>query len=102
MISRRRFEVGLAVGLAGTLVGSVAAGVRNAFFRPTTITAFFTGASSIYSGDDVRVAGVKVGTITGIEPDGAQVKITLHVDADVPIPADAKAVIVAQNLVAAR
>src|SRR5262249_452672 len=32
----------------------------------------------------------------------AQVKITLHVDADVPIPADAKAVIVAQNLVAAR
>jgi phospholipid/cholesterol/gamma-HCH transport system substrate-binding protein len=102
MISRRRFAVGLAVVLVGLLVGGVTTVVRDAFFRPTTITAFFTSTTSIYSGDEVRVAGVKVGTITGIEPEGAQAKMTLHVDADVAIPADAKAVIVAQNLVAAR
>ena len=48
------------------------------------------------------MAGVKVGTIDSIEPDGTQTKMTLQVDRDVPIPADAKAVIVAQNLVAAR
>ena len=35
-------------------------------------------------------------------PEGTQTKMTLNVDHDVPIPADAKAVIVAQNLVAAR
>ena len=48
------------------------------------------------------MAGVKVGTIASIEPVGTQAKMTMHVDRDVPIPADAKAVIVAQNLVAQR
>jgi phospholipid/cholesterol/gamma-HCH transport system substrate-binding protein len=102
MILRQRFAVVLAVVLAGLLVGGVTAVVRDVFFRPTTITAYFTSTTSIYPGDEVRVAGVKVGTITGIEPEGAQAKMTLRVDADVAIPADAKAVIVAQNLVAAR
>ena len=53
-------------------------------------------------GDEVRVSGVKVGTIKSIQPQGTQAKMTLQVDRDVPIPADAKAVIVAQNLVASR
>ena len=57
---------------------------------------------AIYPGDEVRVSGVKVGTIDSIEPEGTQAKMTLKVDHGVPIPADAKAVIVAQNLVAAR
>ena len=48
------------------------------------------------------MSGVKVGTIKSIEPQGTQAKMVLAVDRDVPIPADAKAVIVAQNLVRAR
>ncbi|HWS92616.1 MAG TPA: MCE family protein, partial [Mycobacterium sp.] len=52
--------------------------------------------------DDVRVSGMKVGTIASIQPQGTQAKLVMHVDRNVPIPADAKAVIVAQNLVAAR
>ena len=40
---------------------------------------------------------------SAIEPDGpARPRLTLDVDRDVPIPADAKAIIVSQNLVAAR
>jgi phospholipid/cholesterol/gamma-HCH transport system substrate-binding protein len=83
---------------------AVAAGlvIRQTFFAPKRITAIFTTATSIYPGDEVRVAGVRVGTIAGIQPEGTQAKVTLDVDHDVPIPADAKAVIVAQNLVAAR
>ena len=76
--------------------------VRQIFFGPKTITAYFTSATAIYPGDQVRVSGVKVGTIKSIEPQGTKAKMTLHVDHDVPIPADAKAVIVTQNLVAAR
>jgi virulence factor Mce-like protein len=76
--------------------------VRQIFFGPKTITAYFTSATAIYPGDQVRVSGVKVGTIKSIEPQGTQAKMTFHVDHDVPIPADAKAVIVTQNLVAAR
>ena len=45
---------------------------------------------------------MKVGKVTAIEPQGTKAKMTLAVNRDVPIPADAKAVIVAQNLVGAR
>src|SRR6202035_958796 len=76
--------------------------LRKTLSKPQTITAYFTSATAIYPGDDVRVLGVKVGSIARIDPVGTQAKLTMHVDRDVPIPADAKAVIVAQNLVAAR
>ena len=51
--------------------------VRQTFFGPKTITAYFTSATAIYPGDEVRVAGVKVGTIESIEPQGTQAKMTL-------------------------
>jgi virulence factor Mce-like protein len=102
MMSRKRFAAVLAVILAALLVVGAALVVRQAFFRPKTITAYFTTATAVYPGDEVRVSGVKVGSITSIQPEGTQAKMTLDVDRDVAIPADAKAVIVAQNLVAAR
>jgi phospholipid/cholesterol/gamma-HCH transport system substrate-binding protein len=84
------------------MVAGVAIGVHHLFFRPKSITAFFTTATSVYPGDEVRVSGVKVGTIKSVQPEGTKVKMTMAVDRDVPVPADAKAVIVAQNLIAAR
>jgi virulence factor Mce-like protein len=76
--------------------------VRATFFAPKTITAQFTNATAIYAGDEVRVAGVKVGTIAAIEPQGTQSKVTMHVNSHVPVPDNAHAVVVAPNLVAAR
>ena len=101
-MSRNRLLAGVAVVLIGLLVAAAIFVVRQTVFKPTTITAYFPTATGIYPGDDVRVAGVKVGTIASIEPRGTQAKMTMHVDRDVPIPAEAKAVIIAQNLVAAR
>lgn len=88
--------------LVGALIGGVALVLRQAYFAPKTITAYFVSATGIYQGDEVRVAGVKVGTISAIDPVGAQTRMTLQVERDVPIPVDAKAVIVAQSLVASR
>jgi phospholipid/cholesterol/gamma-HCH transport system substrate-binding protein len=102
MIPRNRLTAALAVLLALLIVVGGGFAVRSIFFGPKTITAYFTTATAIYQGDEVRVSGVKVGNIAAIEPVGPQAKLTLHVDRDVPIPADAKAVIVAQNLVSAR
>jgi phospholipid/cholesterol/gamma-HCH transport system substrate-binding protein len=101
-MTRRRLVSFLAAGLAVLLVAGVAVLVHRTFFGPKTITAYFTSATGVYPGDEVRVSGVKVGTISSIEPDGTQARVTLDIDHDVPVPADAKAVIVAQNLVAAR
>jgi phospholipid/cholesterol/gamma-HCH transport system substrate-binding protein len=102
MITHRRLSQALLILLAGLMVAGGAVVVHRAWFAPKTITAYFTSATSIYPGDEVRVAGVRVGIIKSIDPQGARAKITLAVDHDVPIPSDAEAVIVAQNLVAAR
>jgi phospholipid/cholesterol/gamma-HCH transport system substrate-binding protein len=99
---RNRVTVVAAVILAGLLIAAAAVAIRATFFGAETVTAYFTTATAIYPGDEVRVAGVKVGTIQSIQPEGTQSKMTLKVDHGVPIPKDAKAVIVAQNLVAAR
>ncbi|WP_414687355.1 MCE family protein [Mycobacterium sp.] len=101
-IPRTRLTAIAAAVLAGLIVAGTALIVRDVFFGPRTITAYFTTATAIYPGDQVRVSGVKVGTIKAIQPAGTQAKMTLKVDHGVPIPADAKAVIVTQNLVAAR
>jgi virulence factor Mce-like protein len=92
--------------IAVVLIALVLAGagllIRNTFFGPKTITAYFKTTTAIYPGDEVRVSGVKVGNIKSIQPQGTVAKMTLKVDRDVSIPADAKAVVVASNLVAAR
>ncbi|MBB2991817.1 virulence factor Mce-like protein [Mycolicibacterium iranicum] len=102
MATRKRLVAGTAILLAILLIAGAAFLVRQVFFGPKTITAYFPTATAIYPGDEVRVSGVKVGTIDKIEPEGTLAKMTLKVDRGVPVPADAKAVIVAQNLVAAR
>ena len=101
-MNRSRLVTVAAVGLVALLVAGAAFLVRQIYFGPNTITAYFPTATSIYPGDEVRVSGVKVGKVDSITPEGTQIKMILKVDHDVPIPADAKAVIVAQNLVAAR
>ncbi len=82
----------------------VAAAVWYAFLRPSgrTITAFFDQTIGIYSGSDVRVLGVKVGTIDSILPMGSTVKVVMHVDDGVDVPADAKAAVIAPSLVSGR
>ena len=102
MSANRPVKLVLAAVLAVSLIGGVAVVIGRTFFRPTAITAYFTTATAIYPGDEVRIAGVKVGTIESIQPVGTQATMTLHVDRGIRVPADAKAVIVAQNLVSAR
>ena len=101
-MTRNRLTLGLGALLVALLVAGGAVVIQQMFFRPKAITAYFTTATAIYPGDEVRMAGVKVGTIAFLDPVGTQAKMTLHVDSGIPVPADAKAVIVAQNLVSAR
>lgn len=97
-----RLRLALAAALAAVLFGGVAVVVQQTVLRPTSVTAYFTTATAIYPGDDVRIAGVKVGTIESIRPVGTQAEMTMHIDRGIRVPVDAKAVIVAQNLVSAR
>ena len=102
VIGKKRLAAVTTVALVGLIVAAAGLIVREKFFRPTRLTAYFVSATGIYPGDELRVSGVKVGTVSSIQPLPSQAKLVLEIDRDVPIPADAKAVIVSQNLVSAR
>jgi phospholipid/cholesterol/gamma-HCH transport system substrate-binding protein len=68
----------------------------------TQIVAFFDTSNGIFTGDDVRILGVKVGSITAIEPQPDSVKITFWIDDKYRVPAEAKALIISPQLVTAR
>ncbi|HWM75126.1 MAG TPA: MCE family protein [Nocardioides sp.] len=63
-----------------------------------TVTAYFGDSAGLFVGNDVGVLGVPVGRIKDIEPDGDRVKVTLEIDADRAVPADAGAVVVARSV----
>ncbi len=63
-----------------------------------TVTVQLEDTAGLFVGNDVGVLGVSVGEITDIEPAGSHVKVTLSIDADVPVPADAGAVVVARSV----
>ncbi|EHI13399.1 MCE family protein [Mycolicibacterium thermoresistibile] len=99
-ITRRRARA----AIAGLLAVLLAAGVIAVWPRPAqrTVTGLFASAVGLYVGDEVKVAGVPVGRVTAIEPGPAHTTVSMRVRADIPIPADASALIVAPNLVSAR
>ncbi|CAA0136638.1 Uncharacterised protein [Mycolicibacterium vanbaalenii] len=101
-MTRRLLTMITAAALVVSAFGAGLLLVHSAFFGPTTITANFSSAVGIYPGDEVRVAGVKVGTIERIQGEPEQVAMTLAVDRGVSVPAEAHAVIVPQNLISAR
>ena len=67
-----------------------------------TFVAYFANANGLYTGDEVRVLGVAVGTIDAIDPQPNQTKVTFSVDREVPVPADVRAAILSPSLVSAR
>src|SRR3954447_23236623 len=67
-----------------------------------TATAYFPRALNIFADSDVTVLGVRVGSVDSVTPVGKSVKVVFHYDADVRIPADAFAVLVAPTLVSDR
>ncbi|MFD4182857.1 MCE family protein [Rhodococcus sp. NPDC058514] len=101
MVTRRAMALaGVGLVLAATMVAAGYLAVQH--FRHYRVTAYFTSVTGLYVGDDVRVVGVDVGRVIGIDPDGDRMRVRLQLDRSVPVAADAKAVIVAQSLVSAR
>ncbi len=90
--------------IVGALVVALIGGLYVVWPRMTTykLVGYFASAAGIYPGDEVRVIGVPVGSVESITPQADSVKITMRVKDGVKLPADARAVIMAPNLVAAR
>lgn len=67
-----------------------------------TLTAHFSRAVAIYKGSDLRLMGVRIGSVDAVVPEGDSVRVEMSYDADYKLPADAKAAIITPTLVADR
>ncbi len=68
----------------------------------TTYVGYFANTNGLFVGDEVRIAGVAVGTVDKIEPQPTDSKVTFSVESRYPVPADAKAAILSPSLISAR
>ena len=67
---------------------------------PIAVRALFPAANGISVGTDVRVAGLKVGEVSGqrLDPESYQAELTLALDRTVKVPSDSTAAITSEGL----
>ncbi|MFN6555331.1 virulence factor Mce family protein [Mycolicibacterium septicum] len=103
-MSTRVLRIGIASALSVILVVAITV-VATPWWdrvRDNTFTAYFDNTNGLYTGDEVRILGVAVGTVESIEPQPGTAKVTFTVDRQYPVPADVQAAILSPSLVSAR
>jgi phospholipid/cholesterol/gamma-HCH transport system substrate-binding protein len=100
---RRRLPM---VGAAVVAVVAAAAAAVLVAVRPAaasrTVVAHFARAVGIHEGSDVRVLGVRIGSVVTVTPEGRTVRVEMRYESTYDIPADARAVIVPPSVVSDR
>ena len=84
-MSYRKSLIGLSLFLVAAIVTTsmVFVTLRRDVSGPTnTYTAMFTDVSGLHPGDDVRIAGVRVGRVDSIDLDGTLAKVTFRIAKD--------------------
>jgi len=105
MVKRRRvIQVATGISLVVTLAAGISMMVSPWWKGATrdTYTAYFANTNGLYTGDEVRILGVAVGTVEKIDPQPNAAKVTFTVDSQYSVPADAKAAVLSPSLVTAR
>jgi len=106
MIVKRQRAVRIATAIS--LVVTLAVGitmVTTSWWKSVsrnTYVAYFANTNGLYTGDEVRILGVAVGTVEKIDPQPNAAKVTFTVDSQYSVPADARAAVLSPSLVTAR
>ncbi|QIS04338.1 MCE family protein [Nocardia brasiliensis] len=95
------------LALFTALIGALLAGIVLVIQRPVngrtdSFDAVFTDASGLRQNDDVRMFGVAVGKVTGIELDGVQARVRFSLHKDRPLYRSSTLAIRYQNLTGQR
>jgi phospholipid/cholesterol/gamma-HCH transport system substrate-binding protein len=102
-LSRRGRRIAAIAAAAFVLAGGITGGVlASSGPGSNTYTAYFTEAIGVYPGSGVDILGVRVGAIDSIQPEGKQVKVVMSVNAGIPVPSGADAVVIVPSVVADR
>ncbi len=66
------------------------------------LVAYFDDATGLFVNDDVRLAGITVGKVTGIEVADGKAEVSFELENDVKLPVDSKAAVRWRNLLGQR
>ena len=99
-MTRRALSLIVGVIIAVLVAGGATLAVSLTGGTPTrTITATFAETPGLYVGNHVDVLDIPVGTVTGIQPGPTGVRVTMQVEDSVKVPASARAVLMAPQVV---
>lgn len=88
---------GLLTALLAMLIGNVS------LAKSKQYTAVFSDVTSLVKGDDVRIAGVRVGTVAGVKVDSARsAEVTIKVDDGITLTHDTVAALRYRNMIGQR
>lgn len=92
------FLLALATTIGNTTLGGLVGRGPDTY----SLSASFDDVTGLLEGDNVKIAGVRVGKVTGITTDEGQAVVTFQVDADTKVPEDSAASIRWRNLIGQR
>ena len=89
------------LGWLASNIGQVT-GPAGAFHKTYPLTASFSDATGLVGGDEVRLAGVRIGKVTGIQVDKGQAVVGMKVDHAYKLPAGSRFELHWKNLLGQR
>lgn len=108
-VNLRIFARVLAAGVAGlcaagcsVLPDSIAGLPEQYLGEHVRISADFENVAGLYAGNEVAVLGVPVGRVETVTPRGSYVEVTMALDKNVDVPADAMAALISPQLITNR
>jgi len=104
-VSYRKPLIGLALFMVLAIVVTwlvSATLLRSVSGSTNTYSAVFSDVSGLHSGDDVRVAGVRVGRVESLDLEGAQARVTFEVQRDQTLFTNTVASVTYQNIIGQR
>jgi phospholipid/cholesterol/gamma-HCH transport system substrate-binding protein len=103
-MNTRKARLSIAVALVLALAGGAAILTTRALTaaQQDHFVAYFDNSNGLFTGDEVRILGVPVGTIDRIEPQADKAKISFSIDAKYRVPADVRAAVLSPQLITSR
>ena len=92
------FTVYLASTIGNTSIGGLVGRGEETY----TLTASFDDVTGLLVNDNVKVAGVPVGKVTGVDVEAGEAVVRMEIDADQALPADSAAAVRWRNLIGQR
>ena len=89
------------LGWLGIQIGQLS-GPAGAFHKTYALNASFTDATGLVKGDDVRLAGVRIGKVASLEVQRGQALVSMNVDNAYKLPADSRFELHWKNLLGQR